>query len=314
MLRSRQRSVWLICIGIVWFVGVYVVYQKATAMNTWPPTKVREVPKEQLLGTLDKLERSVASNEATYEDLSKKFIFYIHKKFKSLKGDEEEPQLGEDSNIIPGPNDGGEGAGIRIPVIVFACNRVSVSNCLDNLLKYRPSAHQFPIIVSQVSGSVVNLVLSIELSHEVFIELLFYSGTCVLTSTYGCYWCSAAVIAPLYTDEGSEQTSASVVSVNNPCLPQDCGDSATRDVILSYRDNVTLIEQPDLSEIKVPPKDKKFRGYYKIARHYGWALNSVFARGFEFVIIVEDDLNVAPDFFEYFMGTHKLLRDDPSLW
>lgn len=85
-------------------------------------------------------------------------------------------------------------------------------------------------------------------------------------------------------------------------------------MILSYGDNVTLIEQPDLSDIAVPPKNKKFKGYYKIARHYGWALNTVFDRGFEFVIIVEDDLNVAPDFFEYFMGTHKLLRDDPTLW
>lgn len=85
-------------------------------------------------------------------------------------------------------------------------------------------------------------------------------------------------------------------------------------MILSYGDNVTLIEQPDQSDIAVPPKNKKFKGYYKIARHYGWALNTVFDRGFEFVIIVEDDLNVAPDFFEYFMGTHKLLRDDPTLW
>jgi alpha-1,3-mannosyl-glycoprotein beta-1,2-N-acetylglucosaminyltransferase len=38
-----------------------------------------------------------------------------------------------------------------IPVIVFACNRVSVSRNLDALIKYRPSREQFPIIVSQVS-------------------------------------------------------------------------------------------------------------------------------------------------------------------
>jgi len=64
----------------------------------------------------------------------------------------------------------------------------------------------------------------------------------------------------------------------------------------------------------VLPKEKKFKGYYKIARHYGWALNTTFGVGFEFVIIVEDDLNVAPDFFEYFLGTHKLLKQDSSLW
>lgn len=40
-----------------------------------------------------------------------------------------------------------------IPVLVFACNRVSVRICLENLLQYRPKAEQFPIIVSQVSVS-----------------------------------------------------------------------------------------------------------------------------------------------------------------
>lgn len=37
-----------------------------------------------------------------------------------------------------------------IPVLVFACNRISVRKCLDNLIEYRPNVHQFPIIVSQV--------------------------------------------------------------------------------------------------------------------------------------------------------------------
>lgn len=103
-----------------------------------------------------------------------------------------------------------------IPVLVFACNRPSISKCLDNLVQYRPNKDQFPIIVSQ-----------------------------------------------------------------------DCGDELTKEIILKYNDDVTLIEQPDTSVIQVPPKDKKFLGYYKISRHYGWALTQVFNRGFEFVIIVE---------------------------
>lgn len=70
-------------------------------------------------------------------------------------------------------------------------------------------------------------------------------------------------------------------------VSQDCGDELTKETILKYKDDVTLIEQPDMSIIQVPPKDKKFLGYYKISRHYGWALNQVFSRGFEFVIIVE---------------------------
>lgn len=40
--------------------------------------------------------------------------------------------------------------GTIIPVLVFACNRISVSRCLDQLIQYRPNPDQFPIIVSQV--------------------------------------------------------------------------------------------------------------------------------------------------------------------
>uniref|UniRef100_A0A1A9WMY1 Alpha-1,3-mannosyl-glycoprotein 2-beta-N-acetylglucosaminyltransferase n=1 Tax=Glossina brevipalpis TaxID=37001 RepID=A0A1A9WMY1_9MUSC len=130
-----------------------------------------------------------------------------------------------------------------IPILVLACNRVSIANCLDNLIQYRPNAEQFPIIVSQ-----------------------------------------------------------------------DCGDEATRNVILSYGPQLTLVEQPDQSDIFVPPREKKFKGYYKISRHYSWALNYTFSQGYEYVVIVEDDLNVAPDFYEYFLGTHHLLKEDPSLW
>lgn len=38
-----------------------------------------------------------------------------------------------------------------IPILVFACNRISVVKCLENLMQYRPSVEQFPIIVSQAS-------------------------------------------------------------------------------------------------------------------------------------------------------------------
>lgn len=33
-----------------------------------------------------------------------------------------------------------------------------------------------------------------------------------------------------------------------------------------------------------------------------------------FTLIILDDLNVAPDFYEYFLGTHELLKNDSSLW
>ncbi|XP_043974326.1 alpha-1,3-mannosyl-glycoprotein 2-beta-N-acetylglucosaminyltransferase a [Gambusia affinis] len=131
-----------------------------------------------------------------------------------------------------------------IPILVVACNRVTVRRCLDKLLELRPSAELHPIIVSQ-----------------------------------------------------------------------DCGHAATADVIASYGDKVTHLKQPDLSDIPVRPEHKKFQGYYKISRHYRWALNQVFRTlSHSSVVIVEDDLEVAPDFFEYFRALHPVLQSDPTLW
>ncbi|KAE8289157.1 Alpha-1,3-mannosyl-glycoprotein 2-beta-N-acetylglucosaminyltransferase [Larimichthys crocea] len=106
-----------------------------------------------------------------------------------------------------------------IPILVIACNRVTVRRCLDKLLQHRPSAELHPIIVSQ-----------------------------------------------------------------------DCGHAETAE-------------------------HKKFQGYYKISRHYRWALNQVFKTlSHTSVVIVEDDLEVAPDFFEYFRALLPLLKSDTNLW
>jgi alpha-1,3-mannosyl-glycoprotein beta-1,2-N-acetylglucosaminyltransferase len=59
---------------------------------------------------------------------------------------------------------------------------------------------------------------------------------------------------------------------------QDCGHRETADVIRGYGDKVIFVEQPDQSDIEVPKKEIKFKGYFKIARHYGWALNETLGR------------------------------------
>lgn len=111
-----------------------------------------------------------------------------------------------------------------IPILVIACDRVTVKRSLDKLTQYRPTPELYPIIVSQ-----------------------------------------------------------------------DCGHAETAHVISSYGDQVTHIKQPDLSDIRVKPDHRKFQGYYKIARHYRWALNQVFnVFGHSTVVIVEDDLEVGP--------------------
>ena len=48
--------------------------------------------------------------------------------------------------------DAGGGGRATIPVLVFSCNRVTVSKALDLLISYRPSREQFPIIVTQDCG------------------------------------------------------------------------------------------------------------------------------------------------------------------
>eukprot|EP00188_Purpureofilum_apyrenoidigerum_P004212 Plantae.Rhodophyta-Purpureofilum_apyrenoidigerum.ctg4639.p1 GENE.Plantae.Rhodophyta-Purpureofilum_apyrenoidigerum.ctg4639~~Plantae.Rhodophyta-Purpureofilum_apyrenoidigerum.ctg4639.p1 ORF type:complete len:417 (-),score=53.15 Plantae.Rhodophyta-Purpureofilum_apyrenoidigerum.ctg4639:390-1640(-) len=56
-------------------------------------------------------------------------------------------------------------------------------------------------------------------------------------------------------------------------------------------------------------------GYHKISRHYFWALHNVFAsQKVRRVIILEDDIDIAADFFEYFTATAHLLDNDPTLY
>ena len=67
---------------------------------------------------------------------------------------------------------------------------------------------------------------------------------------------------------------------------------------------------PDLSD--VPPGQG--RTYHAIARHYGWALGQLFdEKHHSKVIILEDDMEIAPDFFDYFAAAGGLLYEDPTL-
>jgi alpha-1,3-mannosyl-glycoprotein beta-1,2-N-acetylglucosaminyltransferase len=54
-------------------------------------------------------------------------------------------------------------------------------------------------------------------------------------------------------------------------------------------------------------------GYFKLAQHFGWALGELFARGHPRVIVLEDDIEVAPDFFDFFSATEPLLDADRTL-
>ena len=58
----------------------------------------------------------------------------------------------DDADIEDADAGGGGGVRATIPVLVFSCNRVTVSKALDLLISYRPSREQFPIIVTQDCG------------------------------------------------------------------------------------------------------------------------------------------------------------------
>lgn len=81
----------------------------------------------------------------------------------------------------------------------------------------------------------------------------------------------------------------------------------------------------------VPPQDQLLSGYYRIARHYGYSLNHVLnSLDYEAIIITEglmiflenhvfnrcliDDLDVSPDFLDYFQALYPLLKYDKTIW
>ena len=64
----------------------------------------------------------------------------------------------------------------------------------------------------------------------------------------------------------------------------------------------------------VDPRQRHGNGYARLAQHYRFALDWVFnASRAHRVILLEEDLEIAPDFFEYFAATAPLLDADASL-
>ncbi|XP_063384081.1 alpha-1,3-mannosyl-glycoprotein 2-beta-N-acetylglucosaminyltransferase-like [Cydia fagiglandana] len=102
-------------------------------------------------------------------------------------------------------------------------------------------------------------------------------------------------------------------------VSQDCCHEETLQIIKSFADidpTITFIEQPaDQSDILGHNAAAHLKGYYKIARRYRFALNHVFRTlQHKAVIVLEDNLDISPDFYEYFRGTYPLLYQDPTIW
>ncbi|KAK9287578.1 hypothetical protein L1049_015999 [Liquidambar formosana] len=93
---------------------------------------------------------------------------------------------------------------------------------------------------------------------------------------------------------------------------QDGSDPNVRSKALSY-DQLTYMQHLDNEPVHTESPGELI-AYYKIARHYKWAMDELFYKhNFSRVIILEDDMEIAPDFFEYFEAAAALLDNDKSI-
>lgn len=95
-------------------------------------------------------------------------------------------------------------------------------------------------------------------------------------------------------------------------ISQDGSHPDVRSKALSY-DQLTYMQHLN-NEAVEPERPGELIAYYKIARHYKWALDQLFYNhNFSRVIILEDDMAIATDFFDYFEAAASLLDNDKSI-
>ncbi|KAF8020772.1 hypothetical protein BT93_G1257 [Corymbia citriodora subsp. variegata] len=95
-------------------------------------------------------------------------------------------------------------------------------------------------------------------------------------------------------------------------VSQDGSDPQVRKKALSY-DQLTHMQHLD-SKLVQTERPGELIAYYKIARHYKWALDKLFHEyKFSRVIILEDDMEIAPDFFDYFEAAAALMEKDKTI-
>ncbi|KAL7606201.1 hypothetical protein Lser_V15G17052 [Lactuca serriola] len=95
-------------------------------------------------------------------------------------------------------------------------------------------------------------------------------------------------------------------------VSQDGSNSDVRTKAMSYN-QLTYMQHLDYEPVDTE-RPGELIAYYKIARHYKWALDQLFYKhNFNRVIILEDDMEISPDFFDYFEAGADLLDKDKSI-
>ena len=133
-----------------------------------------------------------------------------------------------------------------------------------------------------------------------------------------------------------EKTLESVLStISQPCgfgcpviVSEDGQHEDIEDVVWSFKEK---FKEKQIPLIHINHKQNVRTGgnaYKTLAKHYGWALSQVFDGNAIFsnpkdidesslpqrVVILEEDIQVAPDFFSYMEATSSLLDHDPTLY
>ncbi|EPS66299.1 hypothetical protein M569_08478, partial [Genlisea aurea] len=95
-------------------------------------------------------------------------------------------------------------------------------------------------------------------------------------------------------------------------VSQDGSDHRVKSKALSYG-QLTYLQHLDFEPVRTE-RPQELVAYYKIARHYKWALDQLFYKyKFSRVIILEDDMEIAPDFFDYFEAGARILERDKTI-
>ncbi|KAK1363381.1 Alpha-1,3-mannosyl-glycoprotein 2-beta-N-acetylglucosaminyltransferase [Heracleum sosnowskyi] len=130
---------------------------------------------------------------------------------------------------------------------------------------------------------------------------------------------AAVVVMACNRADYLERTIKSILKYQEPVaskyplfVSQDGTNSDVKRKALSYN-QLTYMQHLDFEPV-LTERPGEIIAYYKIARHYKWALDQLFIEhNFSRVIILEDDMEISPDFFDYFEAGAALLDSDKSL-
>lgn len=97
-------------------------------------------------------------------------------------------------------------------------------------------------------------------------------------------------------------------------ISQDGDRRAVNSVVNNFIEEFSSAATVPVTHLHHRGEGRYENGYFALADHFKWALTQTFSDPLiKRVIILEEDLQIAPDFFEFFAGTAPLLDKDPQL-